>query len=234
MPTTLDDVRPLTLDDLEWVLEISGHRRECIAGYAPRFWRPAPDARAAHNELLGDQIQDPQVVSFRSDHGFAFAARRGEVLDVDDMALDDDNLWPHDGSALLQAVSQRSDLRFVCPIPEPARRQTAVDLGMVLVESWWHRDLATETSATVMNPDSVITVQGASGRLVEAPPVYAPGGPVLLTFDVGSGTALTAIEDAASACGAVVSVVSREPSQPTDFLTTAGYKRTTDFLAWRR
>ncbi len=174
------------------------------------------------------------MVSLRTDHGFAFAARRGEVLDVDDMALDDDNLWPHDGSALLRAVIQTSDLCFVCPIPEPERRQTAVHLGMVLVESWWHRDLATETSATVVDPDPVFAVQGASGRLVEAPPVYAPGGPVLLTFDVGSGTALTAIQDAASAGGAVVSVVSREPSQPTDFPTSAGCKRTTDFFTWRR
>jgi len=82
--------------------------------------------------------------------------------------------------------------------------------------------------------DPVIAVQGASGRLVEAPPVYAPGGPVLLTFDVDSGTALTAIEDAASAGGAVVSVVSRDPRQPTNFLTSAGYKPTTDFFAWRR
>lgn len=154
------------------------------------------------------------------------------MLDVDDMALDDDNLWPHDGSALLQAVSQRSEVRFVCPIPEPERRQAAVHLGMLLVESWWHRDLATETSETVVDP--VIAVQGASGRLVEAPPVYAPGGSVLLTFDVDSGRALTAIEDAASAGGAVVSVVSRDPRRSTDFLICAGYKRTTDFFAWRR
>jgi len=144
MTTTLDDVRPLTLEDLEWVLQVGGHRRERIEGYAPCLWRPAPDARMRHNEFLADQIQNPQVVSVRTDHGFAFAARRGEEFHVDDMALDDDHLWPHDGSALLKAVSQRNDLRFVCPIPEPERRQTAIHLGMIFVESWWHRDLATE------------------------------------------------------------------------------------------
>ena len=80
----------------------------------------------------------------------------------------------------------------------------------------------------------MLTVVGASGRLVDAPPVYAPGGPVLLVLDVESEAALAAIEDAASAAGAVVSVVPRYSSQLEDVLTRAGYKRTTDFFARRR
>lgn len=103
---------------------------------------------------------------------------------------------------------------------------------MVLVESWWHRDLASTSSPTVAG--AAIEVEGASGRLVEAPPVYAPGGPVLVTFDVNGGWALTAIEVAAASGGAVVSVVPRKPGQPTDFLTSAGYKRTTNFFVWHR
>lgn len=171
------------------------------------------------------------MASLRTDHGFVFAAPRGELLDVDDMALDDDDLWPDDGSALLRSVVERGDLRFVCPVPEPVRRQTAIDLGMVLAESWWHRDLAS-TSSDTAGSGAVIEVQGASGRLVEAPPVYAPGGHLLLTFDVESARALTAIEVAASAGGAVVTVVPHKPGQPTDLLTNAGYKRTTDFFVW--
>lgn len=232
VPTVLGDVRPLTLDDLEWVLDMSEQRRERIVFFGPLFWRPAPDARARHRAFLGQQIQDPMVASLRTDHGFVFAAPRGELLDVDDMALDDDDLWPHDGSALLRSVVERGDLRFVCPVPERARRQISVDLGMVLVESWWHRDLPFTSLATVGG--AAIEVRGASGRLVQAPPVYAPGGPVLLTFDVNDGRALAAIEVAAAAGGAVVSVVTRKPGQPTDLLTSAGYKRTTDFFVWHR
>lgn len=233
MNTTLGDVRPLILDDLEWVLDISELRREQIAGFAARFWRPAPDARDRHREFLGHQIQDPGAVSLRTDHGFVFAAPRADVLDVDDMALDDDNLWPHDGTRLLQTVLEHSDVRFVCPVPEPARTQTAVALGMSLGESWWHRDLSTNVSPVAVD-HPILTVAGASGRLLEAPPVYAPGGPVLLVLAVDSEAALAAIEDAAAAVGAVVSVVPRFPSQPEDLLTNAGYKRTTDFFAWRR
>jgi hypothetical protein len=154
-------------------------RREQIAGFAARFWRAAPDSRDRQREFLGHQIRDPRLVSLRTDHGFVFAAPRGDLLDVDDMALDEDNLWPDDGTRLLEAVFRHSDVRFVCPVPELARAQTAVALGMSLVESWWHRDLPTNVSAAAIS-DPVLTVAGASGRLVEAPPVYAPGGPVLL------------------------------------------------------
>lgn len=169
------------------------------------------------------------MVSLRTDHGFVFAAPRGELLDVDDMVLDDDSRWRQDGSALLRAVAARGELRFVCPVPEQARRRTAVDLGLVLVESWWHRDLDAPSSTTVGGAD--VEVQGAAGRLVHAPPVYEPGGPVLLVSEVEDGRALTAIEGAAAAGGATVSVVSRKPGQGTELLTSAGYRRTTDFLA---
>lgn len=225
-----DGPRALTNDDLEWVLDISGHRRERIAGFGPRFWRPAPDARDRHREFLSHQIQDPQVVSLRTDHGFVFAAPRGDELDVDDMALDDDNLWTRDGSGLIMAVLERSDLRFVCPVAEPARTKFAIDLGMSLDQTWWHRDLPAKVSAAAH--DRAIAVKGAAGRLIKAPPVYDPGGPVLLVFDVDGAAGLAAIEHATAP--AVVSVVSRKPDQPTEFLTKVGYKRTTDFFTWCR
>jgi hypothetical protein len=232
VPTVPESVRPLTPDDLEWVLDLSERRRERIVAFAPLFWRPASDARDRHRAFLGQQVVDPSVVSLRTDHGFVFAAPRGGLLEVDDMALDDDHLWPDDGSALLRSVVTIGDLRFVCPVPEAARRRSAVDLGLALVESWWHRDLPFTSSPVVGG--AAIHVPGASGRLVEAPPVYAPGGPVLLVSDVNGGRALTAIESAAAAGGAVVSVVPRKPGQPTRLLTTAGYKRITDFFVWHR
>lgn len=233
MYSTLGDVRPLTLGDLGWVLDLSGQRRERIAGFAPRFWRPAPDARDRHEMFLGHQIGNPPVVSLRTDHGFVFAAPRANLLEIDDMALDEDTLWSDDGTRLLQAVLQHSDLRFVCPVPEPVRTQTATALGMSLVESWWHRDLATGHSAAAVS-DPTLVVAGASGQLVEAPPVYAPGGTVLMVSEVASVVALAAIENAAAAAGAVVSVAPRSPGEPKDLLTGAGYKRTTDFFEGRR
>jgi hypothetical protein len=233
VPSTTGDARPLTLADLAWVLDTGGERRKRLAGFAPRFWRPAPEARDRHQEFLSHQIQDPNVVALRTDHGFVFAARSGEMLVIDDMALDDDHLWPEDGTILLRSVFEHGNLRFVCPVPELARTRTALDLGMTLGEAWWHRDLPAVVSATAV-VDPSVRVDGAAGRLVEAPPIYAPGGPVLLVFEVDSGASLAAIEGAAAAEGAVVSVVSRSPGQPVDLLISRGYKHTTDFFTWRR
>ena len=185
MPATLSGLRPLVPDDLEWVLHLCELRRKRIAGYAVRFWRPAPDARGHHRVFLSHQIQDPRVLSLRTDHGFVFAAPRADLLDIDDMALDDDDRWPDDGIRLLQAVLQRSDARFVCPVPEPARTQTAVAAGMQPAESWWHRDLPTTdppTTATAPVDDPILDVPGASGRLVahrrlrhrQDPPTHRP------------------------------------------------------------
>jgi len=72
---------------------------------------------------------------------------------------------------------------------------------------------------------------GALGRLVRAPPVYDPGGPVLLVASVDSPAALARIEEAATARGATVSVVSQRPDDGdlAALLRVAGHVRTTYF-----
>lgn len=100
---------------------------------------------------------------------------------------------------------------------------------MSRIESWWHLDLCS-TISPVAADHSILTVAGASGHLVEAPPVYAPGGLVLLVLAVDDEAALVAIEPAAAAAGAVISVVPRFPGQSEDLITDAGYKRTTENL----
>jgi hypothetical protein len=72
---------------------------------------------------------------------------------------------------------------------------------------------------------------GADCRLVPAPPVHDPGGPVLLVSAVSDACALTRAEQAA-ARGATVSVVSQDPADETlaTLLTRAGYRLTTDYF----
>jgi hypothetical protein len=221
-------VRSLELADLDWVVALNGRRRQLLADFAPRFWRPAPDASTRQRDYLRDQIRDPVVVSLRTDWGLVFAGRRGSWLEVDDLALEDDGCWPRDGAVLLRAVNTTGDLRFVCPVPEPARRRTAVDLGWELAEVWWHRDLPERPASPPA--EVVVAVPGACGRLIDPPPVYLPGGPVLLAEEVRDGSALATIEEIAASRGAVVSVVSRTPDQPTDFLRAGGHRPTTEFF----
>lgn len=229
-----DALRPLTMDDLDWVLDLSGARRERIAAFAPQFWRPAPDARQRHATFLSGQVADERVLSLQTDHGFMFAVPRGDAMDIDDMALDDETRWSGDGRRLLRAAAGVGALRLVCPVPEPERTQAAVDLGMSVEEVWWHRDLAPSAQPRPVL-DRVLAVEGGAGHLVDPPPVYAPGGPVALTREVASAEALGAIEKLAATRGATVSVVSQRPDDRAraELLQMTGYKRTTDFYFLR-
>jgi hypothetical protein len=240
--TTLAHVepRPLTLDDLDWVTGLAAARRARLTPFAPRFWNPSPDARVVHAEFLGRLIGSPDVMAVRSEHGFLFGLpRRGRLLVddmvVDDMVLTDDARWPDEGTAMLRHAARAAHpaaLRFVCPVPEQARADAARALGLTVAESWWHRDLAGPPSAPGARAAEPGTELGEDCRLVPAPPVYDPGGPVLLVSTVSGPDALTRAERAAAARGATVSVVSQDPADAAlaTLLAKAGYRRTTDYF----
>ena len=224
-----DGVRDLTEADLDWLLDLGAQRRARLAPYAPRFWNPAPNAREVHTAFLGDKINDPAVLSIRTDHGFLFGYPVADRYDIDDMALDDESRWDDDGLTMLRVAAAKRSLNFGCPVPEPERRAAAETLGLVCAESWWHKDL--EPAAEPTPPeDHKINVEGASGLIVPAPPVYAPGGPVLLTGDVSDAAGLAAVEAAAVAAGAPVAVVIQQSGDAAlaGLLTDSGYLRTND------
>ena len=135
-------MRPLTLDDLDWVVELTRRRRESLAAYAPRFWRPALDATERHREFLAHLIADPLVFGLRTEHGYVLALDRGDHRLVDDMVVSPDERWADDGVELLRAVlAEAGRVRFVAPVAESARTAAARSLGLAVAETWWHRDL---------------------------------------------------------------------------------------------
>ncbi len=221
-------VRDLTPADLDWVLDLSARRAREREPFAPRFWRRATDARERHESFLGSLIADPDVPAMRTDHAFAIGLPRPGRMLIDDAAVEDETAWAADGLALLQSLAGTRPLRFICPVPEPARTDLARRAGLALAETWWHRDLDGFTPGAGTGS---IDVPGARGRLVPAPPVYAPGGPVLLVTEVEDAVALSAIEQRAAEAGAPVSVVSQTAGDEslTGLLTAAGYRRTCDF-----
>ncbi|MBB6625984.1 hypothetical protein H5V45_01505 [Nocardioides sp. KIGAM211] len=228
-------VRRLTAADLDWVTLLASHRRESLVPHAPRFWAPAAEAKARHRDFLGHLIDSPDVVAVRTDHAFLIALSRGGTWLVDDAAAGeaDGDLWATEGVDLLRhALHLGGCLRFVVPVFETARMAAAEQVGLVPVELWWHRDLdRAEAAPAAEDVDLAVRVPGAAGRLVAAPPVYDPGGPVLLVTEVESPDALTRIESAAAARGAGVSVVSQDPGDETlrGMLGAAGYVLTTAF-----
>ena len=131
------------------------------------------------------------------------------------------------------AVSGRlsGPLRWVCPVPEVERLSFVSARGFELVESWWHLDI--EDGVSSADGAGAVVVVGAAARLVPAPPVYEPGGPILFLTDVQEPDA--ALEEAvrtASALGSPVVVVSQPPGD--DSLATKleahGFERHCDFL----
>lgn len=231
MPDVTSAPRQLTKSDLTWVVDLASARRERIVPFAPRFWKPAPNARELHAAFLSSLIDSPDVISIRTDQGFLFGMPRNDLLLVDDMALEDDSDWPTDGRVLLRWAGEAGRLRFVCPVPEEPRTSTASAVGLANVESWWHRDLEPAADRLPEVDGPVLIVDEAKGRLLPAPPVYAPGGPVLLVTQVTSPDSLMGIERAAAQRGACVSVVTHQPGdeQLAELLATAGYKCTTDY-----
>jgi len=233
-----DSVGELTVADLDWVVGVTRRRRESLVRHAPRLWRPAHDATRKHAAFLGSLIGDPATLSIHNDKAFLIAVRQGSVWLVDDAAVTEDGDWMIDGVRLLRHAQERCGaLRLVVPMFESRRMAAAVRVGLAAVEHWWHRDLPGERPAGAQQggSGSTVTVDGAAGRLVPAPPVYNPGGPVLLVTDVPSAASLSRIEAEAARRGAPVSVVTQEPAdvELASLLSQGGYTLTTAFCESR-
>jgi hypothetical protein len=230
---TSDELRPLTQDDLDWAVEHTRVRRERLTPHAPRFWRPAADAVERHRAFLSHLIDDSATLSLRSEHGYLVAMHPGAYLLVDDMVIEPAEHWATEGVALLRQATALAPVRFVVPAWETERLDAALDLGLEAAEIWWHRDLEPGTGLNVVSEEHRLSVVGAEAQLVPSPPVYDPGGPVLLVTSLESVDGLRAAEQSAARRGARVSVVTQRPSdQPlAELLTAAGYTLTTYFFA---
>lgn len=231
MHTVGVDVRALEPTDLDWVVEITRARREALAPHAPRFWNPAADATERHRTYLQHLIEQPDTSGVRTENGYLLALDRGDHVVVDDFVVTHEEHWPTEGLALLKHARQRPGrLRVVVPVAEAARLEAAQAVGLAPVETWWHRDLEDASVTPGEHPD--IEVEGARGRLVPAPPIYDPGGPVLLVTELESTDALARIEEVAASRGARVAVVTTARSADRDdafLLQCAGYVVTTHF-----
>jgi hypothetical protein len=217
---------------MDWVVERLAARRTALASHAPVYWRPAPDAEARHRAYLELLLEDGGAIGFRTATGLVLAQPRGPGWLVDDAAVEDDR-WSSDGAELWAALRPelQGPTQWVCPVPETSRRELVESLGFVLAESWWHRDVVGDLLTA--ETDHAVSVDGASARLVQAPPVYSPGGPILFLDDVRDPT--LALEQAVSEApmlGSPVVVVSQPPGNAVlvEQLQARGFQRHCDFM----
>lgn len=217
----------VTLDDLDWMVDVLRGRRRALVPHAPVFWRPARDADTRHRAYLRHLLADGGARAWRTPTSVLVAAPRGEGWLVDDLVLGD----PCDGPLLWNAFADASggeDVRFVAPTYEPARTQLAVNAGLALAESWWLLELDSgggEAGAHVELP-------GVRAVTVAAPPVYAPPGPMLLLPAVTDAAAVSAAVDTAPAIGCAGVVVNQRSGDDelTDALDEAELRRHCDFF----
>ncbi|MEU3270985.1 hypothetical protein ABZ639_09055 [Saccharomonospora sp. NPDC006951] len=225
-------MRDLTPADLDWAVGTLRRYRDDLVPGAPLLWRPAADADEQHRAFLAHLIGDGGGRGFRTSGALLIASPSPHGWVVDDAAVPADS-WATTGRALwaaLAATAEGETVRFVCPVPDTERRRFADSLGLTLTTSWWHKEIPGGPEHDEHTPH----IEGAEARLVPAPPIYAPGGPVL--FLTGVTEPAAAVADARAAeCGAALVVVDQPPGDPSlsAALAEAGYRRHCDFLEGR-
>jgi hypothetical protein len=203
MVSDRDLVREATLEDLAPVAEMLHTKRLEYEPYSPVFWRVATNDTATHRVFLEWMVASPDFVSLvTADLGGCLFARQrpGDWL-VDDFAVVDETRWSGAGSSLLAAAIERVGfpLTVVCGARDAAKRTMLRAAGFESVEEWW-------VGPTVDQPE--VAASSGSFEVIDAPPVYDPGGPVAMVsgWDGASGT-LRSLSSAAAGAGAVLLVV---------------------------
>ncbi|QYG91371.1 hypothetical protein HC251_02250 [Iamia sp. SCSIO 61187] len=131
-------VRPATEHDVDALVALTAAHRRRLAGWAPRWWRPAAGADAIHPLWLGHLVTSDGPVARVVVDGAGAVRACGVALDqgttwvVDDVAADDDGA----GVALLRAVAERPALTCVAAADVAgAARTTAA--GWARASSYW-------------------------------------------------------------------------------------------------
>lgn len=135
--------RDVTVDDLDWLLDLLQQRREPLVAHAPVFWRPSPDAASHHRTYLQHLLTDGGAKAFRTDDSALVASPRGGGWLVDDMHVPGDSWASGDGGSLWAALAESldgADVRLVCPTYEAARDEFARAAGLA-----WRRPGGSES-----------------------------------------------------------------------------------------
>jgi len=201
-------------DDAEWAAGLLELKRREYAQYSPVFWRPAEGASTLHARFLRRQILSAATVALRTPDGFIICERRPPEGFVDDFTVTSPQRWEDDGAALLLAAADRvaadgiTTLRVVTAHDDHPKSALLRALSLSVAEQWWVHELL---PAGAPAPPGRVTGQGFSGLLTQAPPVYAPGGPVFHADRLEDPAAISVITHEATERGAVLAVIPAAP-----------------------
>jgi hypothetical protein len=207
-------VNEMRAEDATWAAGLLELQRREYARYSPVLWRPAEDARTLHERFLRRQIASEATVALRTQAGFVICECRPDEGYVDDFTLTPPRRWDEDGATLLLAVSEElaargiGTLRVVIAHDDEPKAGLLRGLSLSLAEQWWVRELL---PAGLPASPGRVSGPGFSGLLTQAPPVYAPGGPVFLADRPEEPAAINTIAHEATEHGAVLAVIPAAP-----------------------
>lgn len=204
----------MRLEDAVWAAGLLELQRREYARYSPVFWRPAEGARTLHERFLRRQITAEANVALRTHDGFIICQCRPDEGFVDDFTLAPPRRWNEDGAALLLAAAEKlaeggiGVLRVVTAHDDQPKAGLLRDLSLSLAEQWWVHELL---PAGLPAPPGRVSGPGFSGLLTQAPPVYAPGGPLFLADQPDDPACISVIAHEATERGAVLAVIPATP-----------------------
>jgi len=210
-------VTEMPAGDAAWAAQLLEAKRREYAGYSPVFWRPAEGIAPQHERFLRSRIAAAETVALRTAGGFLICeCRQGDPPEgfVDDFTVAPPRAWAEDGAALLLAAAERlaargiGRVRVVTAHDDQPKSALLRALNLGLAEQWWVHEVR---PAGPPAPPGRVSGPGFAGLLTQAPPVYAPGGPVFHADQPGGPASIGAIAREAAERGAVLAVVPAAP-----------------------
>lgn len=215
--------RTLTADDTPSLVDKLTRRRRTLLPHAPIFWNPHPDQADIHAAYLSSLLTSGEAMAWQSGSSVLVAARGRSGWVLDDVAVNR-NHWTDEGMSLWTEFDRARSGQpavFVCPAYEPHRIDFARSLGFEPLKTWWLQELSPGKQSSNDEP----AINGATAHLVSAPPVYAPGGPMLLLTDVTPTVDLDRVLPAAEEQGCAGVVIETMPDDTLDDrLTQHGFR----------
>jgi ribosomal protein S18 acetylase RimI-like enzyme len=238
-------VRVVTSDDVAWMADVMVERRALYETFSPVFWRPAANAREVHEPYLASCVASDRYLGLRTTTGFVL----GELQTAgsppwwsevpigffDDFAVVEDGAWTSDGRTLLLAAWSHlrergaEAVRVVTAIRDTSKVAMLEKLGLTIGESWYIRTLNNRGSdAPTFGP---VEADGIDALVIPAPPVYDPGGAVLLVTSLVSVDAIKWLPDVAAEHGAVLAILPTKPGVPgiAEAADACGFDETTRY-----
>ena len=204
-------MRALVAGDAVWMAELMARRRAEYEIYSPTFWRRAVEVDDLHAAFLRRTVGQPQNIAIRGERGFITAVPRAGQFYADDFALDGGATWEVDGRTLVLAAWTEAKrrgataLRVVTAARDVPKVAMLTNAGMVVSERWWVRTLDADPPGTVY--EGTVSGDGFTAVLSAAPPVYNPGGPVVLITAFSDAASLRMAELEATNSGVVLSIL---------------------------